>query len=224
MIIETVHVGMVIGKGGETLRRIERDTGARVQFTPGITPPLLSPANMAESPNRPGVRVANILGSTSQVHAARAAIKALVENSLNGKPDNARREPHEQGPTSRVRESNKFTFTVPDKCVGLIIGRGGESINEIQRKSGSRVNIVPESQSVNGRRPVNLFGSEEANERAKELIEAIVRQDELGLKKGQSSGPDGNQRSNTVGGREYVTNHVQYESHENPRSGSGLNG
>lgn len=38
MTIETIHVGMVIGKGGETLRRIERDTGARVQFTPGITP------------------------------------------------------------------------------------------------------------------------------------------------------------------------------------------
>jgi far upstream element-binding protein len=37
MTIETIHVGMVIGKGGETLRRIERDTGARVQFTPGIT-------------------------------------------------------------------------------------------------------------------------------------------------------------------------------------------
>ena len=35
MTIETIHVGMVIGKGGDTLRRIERDTGARVQFAPG---------------------------------------------------------------------------------------------------------------------------------------------------------------------------------------------
>jgi hypothetical protein len=26
---------MVIGRGGETLRRIERDSGARVQFAPG---------------------------------------------------------------------------------------------------------------------------------------------------------------------------------------------
>jgi len=35
MPIDTVHVGMVIGRGGETLRRIERESGARVQFTPG---------------------------------------------------------------------------------------------------------------------------------------------------------------------------------------------
>lgn len=148
--------------------------------------------------------MANIFGSASQVNAARAAIRALVENSVTAKSENARREPHERGPASRGRDANmglgtnKFTFTVPDKCVGLIIGRGGESINEIQRKSGSRVNIVPESQSVNGRRPVNLFGSDEANERAKELIEAIVHQDELGLKKSQTNSSDGNQRSTAV--------------------------
>lgn len=35
MTIETMHVGMVIGRGGDTLRRIERETGARVQFAPG---------------------------------------------------------------------------------------------------------------------------------------------------------------------------------------------
>jgi KH domain len=35
MPIDTIHVGMVIGRGGETLRRIERDSGARVQFAPG---------------------------------------------------------------------------------------------------------------------------------------------------------------------------------------------
>ena len=38
MTIETTHVGMVIGRGGDTLRRIERETGARVQFAPGKFP------------------------------------------------------------------------------------------------------------------------------------------------------------------------------------------
>jgi far upstream element-binding protein len=94
--------------------------------------------------------------------------------------------------------TNKFTFSVPDKCVGLIIGRGGESINEIQRSSGARVNIVPESQSVNGRRPVNLFGTDEANQRAKELIEVIVQQDESGVKKGPSRNAETNQKSRAV--------------------------
>jgi far upstream element-binding protein len=204
MTIETAHVGMVIGKGGDTLRRVERDTGARVQFAPGKIIPLSKKDDKSESQSRPGIRIANIFGSASQVNAARAAIRGLVETSMTAKGEHPRREPYERGTASRGREPNtgpgmnKFTFTVPDKCVGLIIGRGGESINEIQRKSGSRVNIVPESQSVNGRRPVNLFGSDEANERAKELIEAIVRLDEQGVKKAQPTGSDGKQRSSTV--------------------------
>jgi hypothetical protein len=149
------------------------------------------------------VRIANMYGTVSQVSAARAAMKTLVENSMASK---GRRDHHGSGgPPSRGNKeptlapgTSKLTFSVPDKCVGLIIGRGGESINEIQRRSGSRVNIVHESQSIDGRRPVNLFGNDEANERARELIEVIVRQDELGIKKAQQNSADSHQRSNTV--------------------------
>lgn len=205
-MIETIHVGMVIGRGGETLRRIERESGARVQFAPGIGP-TKCPDVCLESQNRPGVRVANILGSSSQVNAARAAIKALVDNSIASKSGASRRDGHGPsggGSSNKGKDANmapgtnKFTFTVPDKCVGLIIGRGGESINEIQRRSGARVNIVPESQSINGRRPVNLFGTDEANQRAKELIEAIVRQDESGVKKTHSNNLESAQKASTV--------------------------
>ena len=123
---------------------------------------------------------------------------------MASKGSGSRRDGHGGGGTSnRGKESvapgtTKFTFTVPDKCVGLIIGRGGESINDIQRRSGARVNIVPETQSVDGRRPVNLFGTDEANQRARELIEVIVKQDELGIKKGQSNSGESSQRLNTV--------------------------
>lgn len=157
-----------------------------------------------ESQSRPGVRVANISGTPSEVNAARAAIKALVDASIASKNGGSRRDGRSSsagGSSSRGKDTNlppgtnKHTFTVPDKTVGLIIGRGGDSINEIQRRSGSRVNIVPESQSVNGRRPVNLFGTDEANAKAKELIEEIVRQDEKGLRKGQSTNSGSTQKS-----------------------------
>lgn len=147
-------------------------------------------------------------GTVSQVSAARASIKGLVENSMASKGAGSRRDGHGSGgggQSNRGKETpslapgtNKLTFSVPDETVGLIIGRGGESINDIQRRSGARVNIVHESQSVNGRRPVNLFGTDEANERARELIELIVRQDELGIKKGSSGNTESHQRSNTV--------------------------
>jgi far upstream element-binding protein len=69
---------------------------------------------------------------------------------------------------------------VPDRTVGLIIGRGGETIRDLQERSGCHVNIVGEQKSVNGLRPVNLIGSREAAARAKDLIMEIVESDSKG--------------------------------------------
>lgn len=66
---------------------------------------------------------------------------------------------------------------VPDRTVGLIIGRGGETIRDLQERSGCHVNIVGEQKSVNGLRPVNLIGSREAATKAKDLIMEIVESD-----------------------------------------------
>jgi len=66
---------------------------------------------------------------------------------------------------------------VPDKTVGLIIGRGGEQIKQLQEESGCHVNIVGENKSVNGLRPVNLIGNERATAIAKQLILDIVESD-----------------------------------------------
>lgn len=66
---------------------------------------------------------------------------------------------------------------VPDKTVGLIIGRSGETIRDIQERSGCHVNILGENRSINGFRPVNLIGSMEASQKAKELILEVVDSD-----------------------------------------------
>jgi far upstream element-binding protein len=70
---------------------------------------------------------------------------------------------------------------VPDRTVGLIIGRGGETIRDLQERSGCHVNIVGEQKSVNGLRPVNLIGSRESAARAKDLIMEIVESDSKSL-------------------------------------------
>lgn len=66
---------------------------------------------------------------------------------------------------------------VPNRTVGLIIGRGGETIRDLQERSGCHVNIVGEDKSVSGLRPVNLIGTKEATAIAKELILEIVDSD-----------------------------------------------
>ena len=99
---------------------------------------------------------------------------------------------------------------VPDRTVGLIIGRGGETIRDLQEKSGCHVNIVGESKSVSGLRPVNLIGSVQAAAMAKELIMEIVDSDTKSLaaqgagmsshREPQRGGGDGNYGSGGFGG------------------------
>jgi rRNA processing protein Krr1/Pno1 len=77
---------------------------------------------------------------------------------------------------------------VPDRTVGLIIGRGGETIRDLQERSGCHINIVGESKSVNGLRPVNLIGTREAATRAKDAIMEIVDSDSRGEATGSRAG------------------------------------
>ena len=94
---------------------------------------------------------------------------------------------------------------VPDKTVGLIIGRGGETIKDLQERSGCHVNIVGENKSVNGLRPVNLIGDDRATAAAKELILEIVESD--------------NRNSNT--NQVAPQRDRGYENYNQQRSGSG---
>jgi hypothetical protein len=60
--------------------------------------------------------------------------------------------------------------------VGLVIGRGGETIKMLQEKSGAKITVVPEGQGEAraGARTVNIIGSDSAIEEAKTLINDIV--------------------------------------------------
>lgn len=67
-------MGLIIGRGGETLRRVEQETGARVQFLTN-----------GQDRDSGGERVCNIQGNRVQIAAARRAIEAIIaENGPNG--------------------------------------------------------------------------------------------------------------------------------------------
>lgn len=77
--IDASLVGLIIGRGGENLRRVEADTGARVQF-------------MTNGHDRDsgGERVCNIQGTRAQITAARRAIDSIIaeneKSSASGPP------------------------------------------------------------------------------------------------------------------------------------------
>jgi far upstream element-binding protein len=65
---------------------------------------------------------------------------------------------------------------VPNDCVGLIIGKGGETIRQLQLESGAKVQVAKKEIGDTGVRNVFVEGSPEKYEHAKRLIEAIVEE------------------------------------------------
>ncbi|KAI9739480.1 MAG: hypothetical protein M1818_005168 [Claussenomyces sp. TS43310] len=170
--IESNLVGLIIGRQGENLRRVEADTACRVQFVTG--------------PDESGPwRQCKITGPRARRAEAKAEINRIIEESgmSSGSRPPADRTSRESAARASSHQpalrdgEDSMQIMVPDRTVGLIIGRGGETIRDLQERSGCHVNIVGEQKSVNGLRPVNLIGSREAAAKAKDFIMEIVESD-----------------------------------------------
>lgn len=170
-------VGLIIGRQGENLRRVEIDTKTRVQF---VTPPDTGVSK----------RDCRITGPPEAREHAKAEIYRIIQESgkaLGPAPARAQLPPdRNMGIGSRTAASHQpalrvgedmTQMMVPNRTVGLIIGKGGETIRDLQLRSDCHVNILGEEKSVNGLRPVNLIGSIEAASIAKDLIMQIVESD-----------------------------------------------
>ena len=183
IMVDSNLVGLIIGRAGENLRRVEADTSTRVQF-------------MAAGPDGTSPqRTCKITGTrTARDHAKAEISRIIQENGRDrGIQDRAQstmataKPAGSQQPALRSGEDST-QMMVPNRTVGLIIGRGGETIRDLQDRSGCHVNIVSEEKSINGLRPVNLIGTKEAAAVAKELILEIVDSDNKSLAQAGQSG------------------------------------
>jgi len=165
-------VGLIIGRAGENLRRVEQETGARVQFITG--PEASGPQRQCKISGNPRQRAearSEILRTASE-NPNRPSKSAVPQStsSMTRSSQSSHQPPLKEGERS-------IQILVPDRTVGLIIGRGGETIRDLQERSGCHVNIVGENKSINGKRPVNLIGSREAAMKARDLIMEVVESD-----------------------------------------------
>uniref|UniRef100_A0AAY4B805 K Homology domain-containing protein n=1 Tax=Denticeps clupeoides TaxID=299321 RepID=A0AAY4B805_9TELE len=124
-------VGIVIGRNGEMIKKIQNDTGVRIQFKPddGSTPE----------------RIAQIMGPPDRAQHAADIISDLLRSVQAGGPPGpgGRGRGRGQGnwnmgPPGGLQE---FAFTVPTMKTGLIIGKGGETIKSISQQSGARIEL-----------------------------------------------------------------------------------
>jgi far upstream element-binding protein len=114
-------------------------------------------------------RRVTITGQVDDVKTARAMIQQLVEDASNGTLT-SRRDSHGGGNRTTI------TIHIPVNKVGVVIGRGGETIRDLQDRSGARINVTPDSAASpqSNDRSVTLIGDDAAVQRAKALIDEIV--------------------------------------------------
>jgi far upstream element-binding protein len=150
---------------------VEAETSTRVQFITG--PETTGPK-----------RQCKITGTRQAREDAKAEIARIIEE--NGNPARGNVPPDRTGASAKTAGAHQpvlragedsTQIMVPNRTVGLIIGRGGETIRDLQERSQCHVNIVGEEKSVNGLRPVNLIGTPQAAAMAKDLIMEIVDSD-----------------------------------------------
>ncbi|KAK6760133.1 hypothetical protein RB195_021586 [Necator americanus] len=114
VVVPRASVGMIIGKGGETIKRLAMETGTKIQFKADDDP---------TSPDRCAV----IMGSREQIYKATELITELVHKSCSG--------------SMMTGQTEAFYMHVPSNKTGLVIGKGGETIKQINAESGAHCEL-----------------------------------------------------------------------------------
>ncbi|CAK0882692.1 unnamed protein product [Prorocentrum cordatum] len=162
-------MGKIIGKGGETVMQMQRDSGCKIDIskaTPGII---------------------RLSGTYEEIAIAKRIISDIVDQGMPG----GYGMPVGKGGGDRYGGGGKpapiqDTLSVDPSAVGRIIGRGGETINSLQRDSGAKIDIDKNSEGL-----VRISGPGDAVERAKRAIIDLLNSSESGGGGGGKGGRGG---------------------------------
>uniref|UniRef100_A0A3Q3FWT5 Far upstream element (FUSE) binding protein 3 n=1 Tax=Labrus bergylta TaxID=56723 RepID=A0A3Q3FWT5_9LABR len=129
VVVPRFAVGIIIGRNGEMIKKIQNDAGVRIQFKQddGVSPD----------------RVAQVMGQPDHCHHAVHLINELVQTAqerdgFGGMMGRRGRSDCNMGGPGGLQE---VTYAVPaDKC-GLVIGKGGETIKNIKEQSRAHVEL-----------------------------------------------------------------------------------
>ncbi|GLD98807.1 hypothetical protein PINS_up007525 [Pythium insidiosum] len=187
-------MGLLIGPRGSNQKRMEDESGARILIRgkgsskdPSGEPDgeeelhVLITAESDEAIAKAQSAVENILFNPQQaMRLKQEQLRKVAElnNTLN---DNyggggGHYGPGQGGSSSHAQDSKSSEMQVPRDLVGYIIGRGGETIRELQMKSGAQIQIVREDFGgpPQPHRLVGISGDDEAIERARHLIQKLI--------------------------------------------------
>ncbi|KAG7656294.1 K Homology domain type 1 superfamily [Arabidopsis suecica] len=155
--VPSSKVGTLIGKGGEMVRYLQVNSGAKIQIR-----------RDAEADPSSALRPVEIIGTVSCIEKAEKLINAVIaEVEAGGVPALAARGVPEQ-----------MEIKVPSDKVGVIIGRGGETIKNMQTKSRARIQLIPQNEGdASKERTVRISGDKRQIDIATALIKDVMYQD-----------------------------------------------
>ncbi|XP_072285949.1 RNA-binding protein Nova-2-like isoform X2 [Pyxicephalus adspersus] len=129
ILIPSYAAGSIIGKGGQTIVQLQRETGATIKlskskdFYPGTTE-----------------RVCLVQGTAEALLAAHNFIAEKVRELPQGAPKNDLGLLPAQSSISAER-AKQAKLIVPNTTAGLIIGKGGATVRSIMEESGAWVQL-----------------------------------------------------------------------------------
>ena len=143
-----LHVGRVIGKGGEMIRDLQARSGClRIDVDQNV------PQNAP--------RIISYRGTRSAIDFAKQLVIMLCKT--------------EQGKEANLPLGHAVTKTVhvPSNVIGKIIGRGGEMIRKLQGESMAKIQVDHTTTTPSGDRLITITGVQESVARAEEMIQFV---------------------------------------------------
>ncbi|KAG2304344.1 hypothetical protein Bca52824_032995 [Brassica carinata] len=155
--VPSSKVGTLIGKGGEMVRNLQLSSGAKIQIR-----------RDSEADPNSALRPVELIGNLASIEKAEKLINEVIAQSDAGGV-----------PALFVRGApEQIEIKVPNDKVGVIIGRGGETIKNMQIKSRARIQLIPlEEGDGSKERTVRISGDKRQIDIATALIKDCMYQD-----------------------------------------------
>lgn len=175
-------VGLVIGKGGENISTIQTASGVKVQFAP----------DSGGLPNRP----CTLTGTRDGIQKAKQMIQEILSRGQALPPSETF---SKVGMSMGGGGAVTVEMMIPGPRAGLVIGKSGEMIKQIQERCGVKMVLIQDTnRPTDNDKPLRITGDTDKCQRAKEMVLDLLAQKEV-----ESGSFAGNGMGGGGGGGEY---------------------
>ncbi|XP_028559225.1 poly(rC)-binding protein 3 isoform X10 [Pogona vitticeps] len=137
LLMHGKEVGSIIGKKGETVKKMREESGARINISEGNCPE----------------RIVTITGPTDAIFKAFAMIAYKFEEDIINSMSNS---------TATSKPPVTLRLVVPASQCGSLIGKGGSKIKEIRESTGAQVQVAGDMLPNSTERAVTISGTPDA--------------------------------------------------------------